>query len=60
MDDEDEVEDGDDGRTRKRTNKTLTEGVKAMRRVVTIDNIREEYQTELERLQVYLSGGYFF
>jgi len=56
MDEEEE----DHGAGSRRTNKTLTEGVKAMRKVVTIDNIREEYQAELERLQVYLSGGYFF
>ncbi|KAK6544406.1 hypothetical protein TWF694_001101 [Orbilia ellipsospora] len=38
----------------------FVDGTKLKRRVVTIDNIREEYQEELRRTEEYLSGGIFF
>ncbi|KAF3905490.1 hypothetical protein ABW20_dc0108615 [Dactylellina cionopaga] len=38
----------------------FVDGTKLKRRVVTIDNIREEYQEEMRKTIEYLSGGIFF
>ncbi|KAF3939503.1 hypothetical protein ABW19_dt0207406 [Dactylella cylindrospora] len=38
----------------------FVDGTKLKRRVVTIDNIREEYQEEMRRTFEYLSGGVYF
>ncbi|EWC48379.1 hypothetical protein DRE_02148 [Drechslerella stenobrocha 248] len=38
----------------------FVDGMKLKRRVVTVDNIREEYQEEVRKTIEYLSGGVFF